>query len=71
MVGGGRGREEVQAFLRMSHHGHGVEGVSYVALGIMDGRVWLLAGPDADELAAVLREADATDAEILELRNLH
>lgn len=71
MAGGGPGRDEVHEFLRMSHHSHGHDGVSYVALGVLSGRVWLLAGPDAEELEDTLREADATDAEIIELRNLH
>lgn len=71
MTGGGPEKDEVQRFLRMCHMADNHDGVSYVALGVMDGRVWLLAGPDAQSLEAALREGDATDAEIIELRNLH
>lgn len=70
MAGGGPGRDEVHAFLKMCHHADSRDGVSYVALGVIEGRVWLLAGGDADALEEVLREADASDAEIIELRNL-
>lgn len=71
LVGGGPGTAEVQEFLRSSHHDDNVDGTSYVALGIVDNFVWLLTGRDHAELTAALETACATDAEIIELRNLH
>jgi hypothetical protein len=71
LAGAGPGREEVQRFLRYSHHQDSHDGVSYAAVGVLAcGMVWVLAGPDADDLASALRDADAVDAEVLELRNL-
>lgn len=71
LAGDGAPKGEVHAFIRLSHSVYSRDGVSYVAIGVLDDKVWLLAGADAEKIANVLQESGSTDAEIIELRNLH
>lgn len=69
LVGLGPERETVHEFMRISHAAHGP--VSYVGLGVIAGRVVLLAGPSDEEITDALRLLEATDAEVLKLDTLH
>lgn len=73
MAGKGASKDEVHRFLRLCHKLDGdANGRSYAAIGVIEGgMVWLLSGPDKAELESALRDAKATDAEILELNSLH
>lgn len=72
LAGGGVDRADIHKFLRLSHHTASINGVSYVAIGVLpDGGVWLLTDADPEQLNSALREADAVDAEVLKLENLN
>lgn len=73
LAGAGASKDEVQEFIRKSHLAeHSAEGRSWAAVGILpDGRVWVLAGGDREQLIETLRIADVEEAEVLELQTLN
>lgn len=71
LAGLGPAADQVHEFMRTSHAAFGNLGASYIGLGVIAGRVVLLAGPNSDEITDTLKMLDASDAEVLKLDTLH
>ena len=69
----GTDKDTVHRFLRMCHKAeHDAAGRSFAAIGVLPaGGVWVLAGASRRDLVDTLREANATDAEVMELTTLN